>query len=201
MCMWCALLLVCFPQGNMSRSILDKRTCCSACSWCHIFWLCWCLVLTCLATLETCLETHHFLGWLQAGHVCQYFWVIMWQGTHSSLRSVVCCKMRLASCSRCTSQRVLPFWSKYSLVLSVLIWCLFLNPALAVRGRRLLATGISSHPDAVLSVFVSQCTRPHFLVDESRVPVCTGSNSVSFQHPTLLWDGRKSNCLPVLFFT
>lgn len=87
------------------------------------------------------------------------------------------------------------------LMLSVLIWCLFLTPALAVRGRRLLASGISSHTDAVLSVFVSQCTRPHFLVDESRVPVCAGSNSVSFQHPTLLWDGRKSNYLPVLFFT
>lgn len=84
---------------------------------------------------------------------------------------------------------------------SVLIWCLFPNPALAVRGRRLLASGISSHPDAVLSVFVSQCTWPHFPVDESGVPVCAGCNSVSFQHPTILWDGRKSSCLPFLFFT
>lgn len=113
----------------------------------------------------------------------------------------MCCKVHLVSSLRCPWKCALPFSevSILGLVLSMLIWCLFLNPALAVRGRRLLASGIPGHPDAVLSVFVSQCTRPHFLVDESRVPVCAGSNSVSFQHPTLLWDGRKSNCLPFHF--
>lgn len=120
---------------------------------------------------------------------------------HVSLQSMMYCKMWLVSCLRCAWKRALSFWSILWLVLSVLIWCLFLNSALAVRGRRLMASGISSHSDAVLSVFVSQCTWPHFLVDESRVPVCAGSNSVSFQHPTLLWDGRKSDYLPVLFFT
>jgi len=72
------------------------------------------------------------------------------------------------------------------LVPSALMCCLFFNPALAVGGRRLLASRISSDLDAVLSIFVSQCAGPHFLVDESRVPVCAGSNSVSFQHKTLL---------------
>lgn len=86
------------------------------------------------------------------------------------------------------------------LVPSALTFCLFFNPALAVGGRRLLASRISCHFDAVLSVFVSQRAGPRFLVDESRVPLCTGSDSVSFQHPTLLWDGRKSNLLAVSFF-
>lgn len=114
------------------------------------------------------------------------------------------CTVKCGQCPVWEVHESMLFLSELSILqlrLSVLIWCLFLTPALAVRGRRLLASGISSHTDAVLSVFVSQCTRPHFLVDESRVPVCAGSNSVSFQHPTLLWDGRKSNYLPVLFFT
>lgn len=83
---------------------------------------------------------------------------------------------------------------------SMLTCCLFFHPALAVWGRRLLASRISCHLDAVLSLFVSQCAGPRFLMDEPRVPVCIGSNCVSFQHTTLLWDGRKCSELVFFFF-
>lgn len=175
-----------------------------------------CLVLTYLDALQTCFETGAMSCVLSPGvfNCAITFWVgfslVMFANISESLHDrahiLAYSQWRAIKCSWSPIWGVLEsvlFLSEISiqLVLSVLIWCLFLNPALAVRGRRLLASWISSHPDAVLSVFVSQCTGPHFLVDESRVPVCAGSNSVSFQHPTILWDGRKSSCLLVQFFT
>lgn len=127
-------------------------------------------------------------------HVVDHIWLHLWSPV-----TIMCFIACLTMCliAYLTLQllflQLLSEMSILQLVPSVLMCCLFFNSALAVRGRRLLASRISSHLDAVLSIFVSQCAGPHFLVDESRVPVCAGSNSVSFQHTTVLWDGRKSN--------
>lgn len=175
----------------------------------HVFLTCvWSCVLTSAPThIWHVLDFFwHLVVWL-APHSVAYFcsawtsayphggshWRNLW--SHVSLHAWLCLLADLTLFPQPLSEM-----SILLLVPSAVMCCLFFNPALAVGGRRLLASRISCHFDAVLSVFVSQRAGPRFLVDESRVPLCAGSDSVSFQHPTLLWDGRKSNPLAVSFF-
>lgn len=210
-CWWCAwlhfLLLVCLAIRSHVLTLL-RQSC-----WRHV----WSSVLTSEPTpIWRVLDVFFILGHV-LDHMFSYLLLSTWtspcpHGWSCLLLYLIECHAHVFHCMfdnvfDCIFDptclilflQLLSEMSILQLVPSMLKCSLFLNPALAVGGRRLLASRVSSHLDAVLSVFVSQRARPHFLVDEPRVPVCTGSNSVSFQHTTLLWNGRKSSWL-VCFF-
>lgn len=63
--------------------------------------------------------------------------------------------------------------------------------ALAIRRRGILAPRISCDPDAVLSILISQRSRPGLHVDEPWFPVCISSHRLPLQYSPLLRDGRK----------